>query len=70
MKGRNDEAKEILLKASKINRTSLSENSLTLLHEKVELRSEDEELNVDDGKARKSSTLKAILQISNISYLW
>lgn len=65
-KGFNEEAKKILLKASKINKTSLSQTSLLKLNEKVELRELDDA--VDVGKGQTSS--RVVLQIANISFLW
>lgn len=69
MKGRNEEAKKILLVASKFNKTSLSKNSLERLNEKVVLRDSEESISkpVDD---KQKTSRRAILQIANISYLW
>lgn len=67
MKNRNEEAKQILLKASKVNKTALSQDSLTKLNEKVELKDNDEV--VYDSGTRKTSK-RVVLQILNISYLW
>ena len=69
MKGFNEKAKHILLKASKANKTSLSENSLTLLNEKVELRDEESEVSFGAADSNKIS-MRAVLKIANISFLW
>lgn len=69
-KGFNEEAKKILLKASKTNKTSLSEDSLLKLNEKVELRDEDGSVSISSDKKSKKISTRAILQIANISYLW
>ena len=69
MKGYNGEAKKILMQASKFNKTSLSENSLFKLDERVELRVSTESINQSASIKHKTSW-RVILQIANISYLW
>lgn len=50
----------------KINKTSISENSLVKLNEQIELQNEDD---VIKGESRGIS-IRVILQIANISFLW
>lgn len=67
-KGKVEEAKKILLRASKINKTSLSENSLTELNAKLVLQKTDDSV-VADAEGRKTS-VRVVLQILNVSFLW
>lgn len=71
MKGQNEEAKKILVQASKLNKTSLSENSLVKLEETFELR--DLSLDGENSGAaneKQETSVRVVLQIANISYLW
>jgi hypothetical protein len=53
-----------------MNKTSLSENSIEMLDQKIEEPKEQEVApNQDTDKSSTSST-KIVLQIANISYLW
>lgn len=53
-----------------MNKTSLSENSIEMLDQKIEEPQEQEVApNQDTDKSSTSST-KIVLQIANISYLW
>lgn len=72
MKGHTDEAKQIILKASKMNRTTLSANSLTKLTEQVELRDPDDEQNTNNETSsnNENNNKKTVLKIANLSYLW
>ena len=71
MKGFNDEAKRILLKASKANKTSLSEDSLLKLEEKLELKASEDEVEVKPTVIlKKKTSMRVIMQIANIAYLW
>jgi hypothetical protein len=63
----NEDAKKILLKASAVNKTVISEDSLMKLNEKVELKDDDESLS--DTGTHKTST-RIVFQIAKISYLW
>lgn len=69
MKGHNEEAKKILVQASKLNKGSLSESSLLKLDENVELRGSDEDISQSTGEKHRTS-FKALLHIANISYVW
>lgn len=69
MKGRFEEAKKILLQASKANKTCLSENSCSILDKKPKLIDSDEEIKSTDNSKR-TSTTQIVLLIANISYLW
>lgn len=62
-------AKEILEKASKLNKTALSENSILLLKVKAELRSSQEDLKVDSSKSQ-NNFRKTVQVLCIISYLW
>ena len=67
MKGFNDEAKRILLKASKANKTSLSEDSLLKLEEKPELKASEDE--VEEKPAvivKKKTSTRVIISVSTI----
>jgi hypothetical protein len=66
--GKNDEAKNILLKASKMNKSSLSETSLTMLNKKIELQPSEDEQIIESEKPK--TNLRMILLIANISYIW
>lgn len=73
MKGHNQEAKMILLKASKINRTSLSESSISMLDEHVEFEKSDDDLHPETSShenQKRSENRKSLLILANVSYLW
>lgn len=69
MKGQNEEAKKILIQASRTNKTSLSESSLTKIDSLVEICDVHEEPNEEVDVKWKTSA-RVIMQIVNISYLW
>lgn len=73
MKGNNDEAKQIILKATKMNRTSLSADSLSKLTENVKIRDIDDKEDTTSDQTiikSKSSQKKMIWKIASLSYLW
>lgn len=72
MKGFNDEAKSILMKASSINKTKMSEVSLHQLNERIEMKEAEEAAARTSAQTdvAKTWTLKVVLQVLNISYLW
>lgn len=72
MKGYNGEAKSILMKASSLNNTKLSQVSLQQLNEKILKQEAQEEAarNNQQTNTTKTWTLRVTLQILNISYLW
>lgn len=72
MKGFNDEAKSILVKASNLNNTKMSQVSLQQLREKIEMQEAEKEAARINMRANSSKTWtsRVILQILNISYLW
>lgn len=72
MKGFNDEAKSILVKASSLNNTKMSQVSLQQLNEKIEMQEAEAEAvrNSSQNNTTKIWTPRVVLQILNISYLW
>lgn len=69
MKGHNEDAKKILMQATKLNKTSLSQVSLFKLDEKVELRDSDGDISQTVDEKQKTS-LRIVLRIASLSYLW
>lgn len=70
MKGRYEEAKKILLQASKTNNTQLSEHSSKKLDEQTVLRDSDEVSSNTVQNEKRKSSIQLLLLIANTSYLW
>lgn len=69
MKGKYEEAKKILLLASKINKSSLSENSCSILADQRKLKDAEEE-SISNGATKGKCSFQVFLLIANLSYLW
>ncbi|CAG9808337.1 unnamed protein product [Chironomus riparius] len=71
-KGKHEEARKILNKACKFNRTKMSVQTLSSLNEKIEMqKSKDTNGNIaDDSEWMKKISLKIVMQIANLAYCW
>lgn len=69
MKGRKEDAKRILMKATKTNKTSLSVSSLSKLDQLEEPRNADDKPSGEADENTKTS-YRLVLMIANISFVW